>query len=438
MNAKLTNLSSISQDDIRKIKTNFLKDKNNLLLMNTINNVGIEKASLNREVVNKADHLFNHKVDDWEVMDQKQSGRCWIFAAMNLYKPQLCKKLNIQDIHLSANYIQFWDFFEKANLFFINLQKTCDKPLDDRLVQNILNVAPEGGFWDMFIALVNKYGIVPDQVMPDTVDAEKTVLLSRILASYLRSQAKEIRHLAKQGTCSKKFKQEYLNTVYRIIAMHLGLPPEKFDFVYENKDKKVKNLKDCTPLQFAADLEKQDSVTLINDPREERPFMKHYTSEYVGSVEGELMDFLNVDITTMKSMVKKMIDKGRIVWMSCDVHKMANHENGVFNDDAYNYCELLSIPKPLSKADRLNYCDGGGNHAMLFTGYHEEGGIVTKWRIENSWGDKKGEKGYYELSDKWFDEHVYTSLISKDLLGKDLLAVLEEPFVKLMPWELPY
>ena len=438
MNAKVSTLNTISHEDIKSFKDSFLEDKNNRLLMNTVNNVGIAKASLNREVINKADHLFNHKVDDWEVMDQKHSGRCWIFAGMNLYKPALCKKLNVKDIKLSANYVQFWDFFEKANLFFCNVQKTAELPLDDRLVNNILSISPEGGWWDMFIDIVNKYGIVPEQAMPDTEDASKSANLSRILASYMRSQAKSIRQLTTDGKDLSDLKNQYLKTIYKILAIHLGLPPENFDFTYEDNDKKIITLKNLTPMAFSLDLEKQDCVTLINDPRPQRPYMKRYTSEYVGSIEGEHLNFINVDIKTLKAYVKKMIDKGRIVWMSADVSKLADHENGIFNEQIHNHTELLSIPSPLSKADRLDYCDGGGNHAMLFTGYHEENSEVTKWRVENSWGDKKGKKGYYELSNEWFNEHVYTSLISKDLFDEELLSVLEEPAIKLMPWELPY
>lgn len=438
MSTQLLNIESISRENIQASNSAFLDNENNLLIMNTINNVGIEKASLNREIVKEVNHHFNNKVDDWDVMDQKQSGRCWIFAGMNLYKPGLCKKLNVKDIKLSSNFIQFWDFYEKSNLFFNNVVKTAHIPLGDRLVHEILSSSPEGGWWDMFISIFNKYGIVPEQAMPETVDSAKSVNLSRILMSYLRSQAKEIRQLVNSGSELKEFKQSFLNTVYRIITMHLGLPPEKFDFTYEDLDKKVHTLRDCSPLDFAKDLETQNCVTLINDPRVERPFMKHYTSEFTGSVEGQHLDFLNVEIETIKSLVKKMIDNGRSVWMSCDVHKMAEHDNGIFNENIFNYTDLLSIPKPLSKADRLDYSDGGGNHAMLFTGYHEESGKVTKWRIENSWGDKKGTKGYYELSDEWFNEHVYTSLICKDLLSSELLAVFEEPVVTLMPWELPY
>ena len=440
MNAKNVNSRTVQLTDIQNYKAAFEDDKNNQLLMNTINNVGIEKVAANRKIINQTNHLFNNKVDDWEVMDQKQSGRCWIFAGMNLYKPALCKKLKIKDVQLSANYVQFWDFLEKANLFFNNVQKTSDQDLDSRLVQSILSSGPEGGWWDMFICIVDKYGIVPESVMPDTFDASKTTHMSRILCSYMRSQAKQIRFLAQEDKKDelKEFKKKYLKTVYRIIAMHLGVPPEKFDWEYENEDKEVISLKGCTPLQFSSELETQDCITLINDPRKKRPFMKHYTSEYSGNMEGHWLDFLNVDANTLKSLVKKMLDSGRSVWMSCDVGKMADHENGIFNEKLYNFSELLNIPQPLTKADRLNYCDGGGNHAMLFTGYHEVDGKITKWRIENSWGDKKGKKGFYELSDKWFEEHVYTSLISKEFLSKEQLAVLDEPVVMLMPWELPY
>lgn len=434
----MLDLKSISKKTIENCIADFSQVPGNQLLMNSIHNTGIDKVGINRQIISQTNHLFNCKVDDWEVMDQKQSGRCWIFAGMNLYKPELCKKFNVKDIKLSANFVQFWDFFEKANLFFNNVEKTASEPINNRLVTNILNCNLEGGWWDMFIAVVNKYGIVPDEVMPDTIDAAKSAKLCSILASYLRSQAKEIRAKVCNEADLEGFKQNYMSSVYRILVMHLGAPPEKFDWTYENEKKKVITLKDSTPLLFSSGLENMDCVTLINDPREERPFMKHYTSECVGTIEGCHLNFLNVDIETIKKLVIKMIDTGRPVWMSCDVNKMADHENGIFNEKLYNYSELLSIPEPMSKADRLNYCDGTGNHAMLFTGYHEVDGNVTKWRIENSWGDKKGKKGYYELSDKWFNEHVYSSLISREFLSKEHLAVLDEPFIKLMPWELPY
>ena len=443
MNAKIDILKTlnISTENVKSFQNAFDENPNNKLLRNTVNNVGIAKAGLNSEVMNRTNHLYSNKVDDWNVMHQKQSGRCWIFAGMNLYKPGLCQKLNLKDVKLSANYVQFWDFLEKANFLLNKIQKTVNEPLSGRLVQDILTSSPEGGWWDMFISIVNKYGIVPEQVMPDTIDAASTPAMSRIFMSYLRGQAKELRGMILQGASNSEvetMKEDTLKSVYRFLVIHLGQPPETFDWVYENKDKEVKTLNSCTPLGFIADLDEQDCVTLINDPRPERPFMKHYTTDYIASVEGKYLDFLNVEIPTLKSLVKKMLDAGRVVWMSCDVGKKANHDKGVFDEEIHNYSELLGLPKPLTKADRLDYSDGGGTHAMLFTGYHEVDGDITKWRIENSWGDTKGEKGYYEMSDNWFDEHVYSSLISKEYLSKEQLAVFDEPIVKLLPWELPY
>ncbi len=292
----------------------------------------------------------------------------------------------------------------------------------------------------MFIPLFDKYGIVPEVVMPDTFDAEKTTNLSKILTGFFRLNAKEIRELVKQEKFKKleKLREDFMEKIYHILAIHLGEPPEKFSWEYIDKDKKVITMKEITPKKFAAELEVQDCVTLINDPRPSRPYMKHYTSLYTGNVEERPLDFLNVEISVIKQLVKKMIDSGRVVWMSCDVGKMANNEKGIFNEEIYKFSEVLDIPLPLTKADRLDYCDGGGNHAMLFTGYHEIDGKITKWRIENSWGEKHGKSGYYEMSDKWFDEHVYTSLIDKKFLTKAQLKVLSEPIIELMPWDLAY
>ena len=410
-------------------------------LMNIINNVGIEQASVDREVLRNANHLYSKKIDDWEVMDQKQSGRCWIFAGMNLYKPVLCEKLNIKDIKLSANYVQFWDFFEKANLFLNNIERTIDESVDSRLVHDLLCTTFEGGWWDMFIVLIDKYGVVPDDVMPDTFDASRSANLSKTLGAFMRRAARDLRNLLKSGASESEInslKEERLSTVYEILVMHLGMPPQKFSWSYEDKDKKLVEIKDTTPLEFCSKLEVKEYITLINDPRSVRPFKKRYSCDYVGSIEGEYLNFLNLDIETFKGLVKKMVDSGSPVWMSADVGKLADHKNGIFNADLYKIPELLGIPQPMKKADRLDYADGGGNHAMLFTGYHEENGKIVKWRVENSWGDEKGKKGYYEMSDEWFTEHVYTSLISTDLLTDEQREILSQDAVKLMPWELPY
>jgi len=75
-------------------------------------------------------------------------------------------------------------------------------------------------------------------------------------------------------------------------------------------------------------------------------------------------------------------------------------------------------------------------HAMVLTGVDLDGdGHAHKWRVENSWGDKFGDKGFMIMTDAWFDEYVYEVAVSRDYLPEGLAAVLREEPTVLPPWD---
>ena len=59
----------------------------------------------------------------------------------------------------------------------------------------------------------------------------------------------------------------------------------------------------------------------------------------------------------------------------------------------------------------------------------------NRWKIENSWGDKVGHKGYYVASDTWFDKYVYVVAINKKYLSEKALKALEGQPTLLKPWD---
>jgi bleomycin hydrolase len=55
--------------------------------------------------------------------------------------------------------------------------------------------------------------------------------------------------------------------------------------------------------------------------------------------------------------------------------------------------------------------------------------------VENSWGDKRGDKGYDIMTDKWFDEYNYEVVVHKKYLTKEELEIYQRNPIKLQPWD---
>ena len=83
----------------------------------------------------------------------------------------------------------------------------------------------------------------------------------------------------------------------------------------------------------------------------------------------------------------------------------------------------------------LRHIDWIGLAAMVLTGVNlDASGKPTRWKIENSWGDKSGDKGYYVCSDSWFDQYVFQAAVEKEYLGNLAALASQEPIV-LEPWD---
>ena len=118
------------------------------------------------------------------VTNQKSSGRCWIFALLNVIRQKVSEKLNLEELEFSQQYLFFWDKIERC-YFFINtfeeLARKGEKP-DSRLMMFLLsNPMEDGGQWGMLVNLVEKYGVMPKAVWPDTVSAVKSRQMNQIL-----------------------------------------------------------------------------------------------------------------------------------------------------------------------------------------------------------------------------------------------------------------
>jgi len=429
---------NISLSDIKKYKNKFLKNNKNTASRNALIKNDLNTVALNWENFTQINHHFSNLIKkELPATDQKASGRCWGFAGLNLMRLEVVKNLDLTNFEFSQNYFMFWDKLEKANYFLENIIKTKELAYDSRLIMHLVkNPIQDGGQWDMFVNLIEKYGAVPKDVMPETNHSSKSMAMNYILTHKLREFASILRKKRKNSTALKK---EMMEIIFNLLSMFLGQPPGVINWSTRNKDNKYIAISEMKPKDFCnkyADIKIKDKVCLINAPMSNKKFNTIYTVEYLGNVvEGQIIKYLNVDIQELKKSAMQSIKNNEAVWFGCDVGKRFNREEGVLDMGIYDYENIFQIPFKMNKKTRLEYGDSEMTHAMLLTGVDIKKQKSIKWKIENSWGIKSGNKGYMMMTDEWFDEYIYEVVVDKKYLSKKLLKYLAMEPVGLTPWD---
>ncbi|MFP4509147.1 MAG: C1 family peptidase [Spirochaetaceae bacterium] len=435
---------ALTPEQLAALETEFLSRPENRVAMNAVTSAGFLAAATDRRIASTRNHTFSHLVRTPAVTNQKQSGRCWLFAGLNLLRLEARDSLGLDQFELSQNYLAFFDKMEKANFFLANIVSTAGEPVDGRLVSWLLaDPVPDAGQWDMFTALVKKYGVVPKSVMPETWHSGRTRSMNELLAERLRFAASQIRERVARQAASRDVNtviDRALADVYRILATHLGIPPR--DFAWEWRDAKGAFFRDgiLTPRQFyqkhcQRDLEEYQC--LIHAPGPGRPFDTAYTVEYLGNVVGgPPVLYINLEVDILKKAAIDSIVSGEPVWFGCDVGKALHRELGMLDIELFEHALRATDTSVFTKADRLTYGHSKMTHAMLLTGVDlDEHGTPVQWRVENSWGDKVGDKGFLVMSDRWFTEHVYEVVVHRRLLEPAICAIAETQPVALPPWD---
>ncbi|GEK90528.1 aminopeptidase C [Alkalibacterium kapii] len=437
-------MEKITKESLDQFKDKYNKEETNRVIQNAIAKVGINKSSIDNNLSRRHNFVFSNETEKGEITNQKSSGRCWMFAALNTARKDTMEKLNVKTFEFSQNYTLFWDKLEKSNYFLDNIIETVEESINSRLVQHLLtDPVQDGGQWDMFSGILKKYGAVPKSIMPETYHSSNTNELNQLLTAKLRDFAAKIRKLHETGSTREQLieqKETYLYFVYTLLVKSLGEVPESFTYEYRDKNNNFHRISDITPREFfekyvAWDLEER--ISLINAPTEDKPFGKAYTVKYLGTIkEAAPVKYVNAPIEALKKAAIQSIKDGEPVWFGCDVGKMLDREAGIMDDKAYDYEATLGESVELTKAERLDYGESLLTHAMVFVGVDLDGERnPIKWKVENSWGDKSGDKGIYSMSDKWFEEYNYQVAVKKKYIDKEWLKALEKPVVELEPWD---
>ena len=435
-------MNDVSLSLIEKFRDHTENSAFDRAMTNALTKHNVKDVAFTNRGLEEAQFAFSVNVPTMEVTNQKQSGRCWIFAALNLFREEIAEKCNIEKFELSQNYIAFWDKFEKINFFYESMIELADRPLTDRLVIYLLDSGiGDGGQWNMLVNLVEKYGLVPKAAMQETFQSSHTRDMNRLINTLLRKGALDLRKAYNEGSDVMQVKEKYLLDAYRLLTMCFGVPPKSFDFEYTDKDDAYHIDRGLTPIEFAGKYTslnlRSDYVGIINSPTEDKPFYQQITIDYLGNVAGAPpVTYLNLPMEEIKDLIVRQLQDGKPVWFGSDVGSMGERSMGIWSDKIYDFDGTLGIDFSMTKEERLNIRESAMNHAMVITGVNlDENGVPNRWKIENSWSDQNGEKGYYVMNAGWFDKFVYQAVIEKSYLDEKQLEALQTEPMHFMPWD---
>lgn len=434
----------INKEKFKDLDKKFYADRANIIGQSAVTRNGITEAVLDPDVIKNMRHSFSIELKQGDITDQKQSGRCWMFSALNTMRYRIIKDYKLETFELSQAYPLFFDKLEKSNYFLESIIKTLDEDLQGRLVKHILaDPLGDGGQWDMFVNLVNKYGVVPKYAMPEVNSSSATREMDSYLTKMLRSFAKDLRNAHQEGKSLEELemmKDGFNEDIYRALTLILGTPPKTIDFEARDKDDNYICEKNLSPKEFFdkyVKLNINDFVSLINAPTADKPFNETFTVDYLGNViEGKPVKYLNLPIDELKNAAIRQLKDGYPVWMGCDVGQSFVRKEGILATEAFKIEELFDLDFAMSKEDRLDYSESLMTHAMVFTGVDlDDKGNPIRWKVENSWGERAGNKGYLVMSDAWFNEYMYQIAVDKKYLTEDQRMAWEKDPIHLKPWD---
>ena len=427
----------IKREILEEISNNYIQGIENKTVRCALVNNNIRDIMRNKEREGQLLFNFSINLDTLNAVNQKNANNSFIYAGCNVLRESICKKYDLENFEISQSYISFYDKLEKCNYIMESLAQLKDKDADDRERYFLLTKGIEdGGVWDFFSNIINKYGFVPKTAMSDTYQSlnpdEMNHLLNRKLRQFnarLLSSNENLEYL----------KSLYLDDIYRILACCYGVPPKQFDFEYTDKDKKYHIIKGITPLEFYheyTDININNYVCITNVPTKDKTFNRTYVVKYLNNViEGKTPIFLNLPIEELKKLVIKQLQAKEVVWLGCDFKKTIDKRDGIFDDMSFNYYDTFKTDFFMTKEEALDNYESSMNHAMVVTGVNLEDNKSTKWKLENSWGEDVGNKGYFVASDSWFEKYVYQVVINKKYLTQEQLDEMSYEPVELKPWD---
>ena len=443
-NATPAPTGGITPEMMQQIKGSFAGNATDKALRNILVTNSPAKLALNHENATAFDSHFSHRVESKAITDQKSSGRCWMFTGMNVLRSKAIREHHLpSDFQFSQAYTFFYDQLEKSNLFLQAVIDTYKQPMESQEVEWLFkNPLSDGGQFTGIANLIDKYGLVPSDAMPETFNTNNTSSISNLIQLKLREDGLELRTIAAQkGTTAERLqarKTEMLATIYRMLALTFGEPPAEFTWQQKNAKGEIVSTEKYTPKSFYEKFAKQDFSTyymVMNDPT--REYHKVYEIQYDRHVyDGQNWRYLNLPMEEIAPMCIASIKDSTMMYFSCDVAKFLNRDKGFMDMNNYDYASLFSTTFGMDKEQRVRTFASGSSHAMTLCAVDlDADGKPVKWMVENSWGSSYGYQGFLIMTNDWFNEYMFRVVLEEKYIPAETRALLDQKPIMLPAWD---
>lgn len=444
----------------------FARSRANRIARNAVTSMGIANAARDQRAAREYRETFGVSLPCAKtVTHQDKSGRCWMFSTLNVLRAKTMRILDVDDFEFSQAYVTFYEKLEKSNSFLERIIQTVDRPANDRVVNHItLHHAADGGQFMFCASIVEKWGLVPKSVMPETACTVNTKFMNEALGELLIADAAKLRAAYAAGAGADELeaqKNEMLAGVHRLLCCCIGEPPATFDFtvvvgesaqidaslVAEPNAAGQRLLRDrgITPLQFVeryVEFNADEYIELTSIPGESRPFGHLYGIDWFDAViGGRPLRLLNMEMPVLEHAIIASLKAGVPVYMMCDVGRRAlryaQDFKGLMATDALNLEDLFDVDLSIDRGVSFDLNGTGMSHCMAFQGVElDDDGDPVMWRVENSHGANEDYDGFLHISRDWWRTFGGDIVVERRFVPEDVLALRDTlPVEHRDPWD---
>lgn len=438
--------TDITPDVIKKIQSAQNETVADKAIRRALSTNSVAALTANENTLTEIGTDFSDVVPIKGITNQLSSGRCWLFTGMNVLRSKAIMRWNLPKLELSQNYLFFYDQLEKANLFLQGVIDTRKQSFDDRMVDWLFqNPLSDGGTFCGVADLVQKYGVVPSEVFPETYQSNNTSGFTSVMKNKLREQGLELRAMGENKKTTDKQLQEkkveMLGVIYHMLTLAYGVPPTEFTWTQRDARGKAVSTETYTPMSFyqkywdGEDLY-SNYIMVMNDPL--REYYKVYQIEYDRhTYDGHDWVYLNLPVEDIKPMAIASIKDSTAMYFSCDVGKFASRKSGTLDLNNFDYESLFGTTFSMDKKQRVMTHASGSSHAMtmIAVDIDQQTGKTKKWMVENSWGPASGYQGKMIMTDEWFDNYMFRLVINKKYVDQKFIQMLNQKPILLPAWD---